>query len=74
MQLGVSRAYAYRIINKLNKEQNERGGSLWQFYITKKTNNYEVCYYYKDVLGNTKQKNKRGFTSERVIRKWEKRI
>ena len=72
MQLGVSRAYAYRIINKLNKEQNERGGSLWQFYITKKTNNYEVCYYYKDVLGNTKQKNKRGFTSERVIRKWEK--
>lgn len=38
----------------------------------KKTNKYEVRCYYKDILGNTKQKTKRGFTSERAARKWEK--
>lgn len=38
----------------------------------KETNKYEVRCYYKDILGNTKQKTKRGFTSERAARKWEK--
>lgn len=40
----------------------------------KKTNKYEVRCYYKDILGNTKQKTKRGFTSERAASKWEKNL
>lgn len=76
-ELGISKSYAYKIVQKLNADLRANGlfdhlrpeRIVMAVYKEDKTNTWRVLYRYVDWTGEKKQTQKRGFKTKRKHRR-----